>query len=285
MRRSTAFSSCLHAGLAFAAFGASAFAAQPASGDRKELRICAAENEPPFSLKDGTGFENRIGVALAEAMDRKPVFVWSERPAIYLVRDYLAKNLCDAVIGLDAGDGRVSTSAPYYRSAYVFITRADADLDIDSWKDPRISQLGHIVVDFGSPGEEMLKQTGQYEDNMAYLYSLVNFKAPRNQYTQIPPARIVDEVASRNAGLGVAFAPEVARYVKASKEPLRMAIITDDNMRSDGVKIEHHFDQSVGVRKGDDSLLKEIDAGLVKAHERIAAILKDEGVPLLDKGM
>ncbi len=57
-----------------------------------------------MSLEDGIGLENKIGVALAEAMQLKPQFVWSDRPAIYIVRDYLDKKLCDVVIGLDTGD-------------------------------------------------------------------------------------------------------------------------------------------------------------------------------------
>ena len=113
--------------------------------DTKSLRICAAKNQPPLSLEDGSGLENKIGVALAEAMDLKPQYVWSDRPAIYLVRDYLDKKLCDVVIGLDTGDTRVVTSSPYYRSGYVFITRADRDLDIESWADPRVARLGHVA--------------------------------------------------------------------------------------------------------------------------------------------
>lgn len=253
--------------------------------DAKDLRICAAQNDPPFSIKDGSGFENRIAVALADAMGRKPVFVWSDKPSIYLVRDYLDKKLCDVVIGLDKGDERVATSAPYYRSSYVFLTRADRNLDVASWTDPRIAEVGHIVVGFGTPGEAMLKEKGLYENNMAYLYSLVDFKAPRNQYTQIPPARIVEEVVSGRAELGVAFGPEVARYVKASASPLRMTVVTNDAVRADGTKIEQHFDQSVGARKDDAELLQEVDAGLVKARDQILAILRQEGVALLDGGM
>jgi mxaJ protein len=84
--------------------------------DPDALRICVAKNQPPLSKEDGSGLENKIAVALAEAMKRKPQFVWSERPAIYLVRDYLDKKQCDVIIGLDRGDPRVATSKPYYRT-------------------------------------------------------------------------------------------------------------------------------------------------------------------------
>lgn len=249
--------------------------------DPNTLRICAAKNQPPLSLEDGSGLENKIGAALAEAMQRKAQFVWSQRPAIYLVRDSLDRKLCDVIIGLDTGDPRVATSKPYYRTGYVFVSRADRGLDIKSWSDPRLKKLGHIVVAFGSPGEALLKDMGQYEDNMAYLYSLVNFKSPRNQYTQIDPARMVGEVVSGAADIAVGFAPDVARYVKSSTVPLQMTLIEDDAAKSSGEKVLQRFDQSVAVRRDDKALLAEIDRALVAARPKIDEILKAEGVPLL----
>jgi len=214
-------------------------------------------------------------------MKRKAQFVWSQRPAIYLVRDSLDKKLCDVIIGLDTGDPRVATSKPYYRTGYVFVTRADRDLDIKSWSDPRLKKLGHVVVAFGSPGEALLKDMGQYEDNMAYLYSLVNFKSPRNQYTQIDPSRMVGEVASGAADIAVGFAPDVARYVKSSSTPLRMTLIDDDAVKSNGEKVPQRFDQSIAVRRDDKALLAEVDSALSAAQPKIDEILKGEGVPLL----
>ncbi|WP_457797152.1 methanol oxidation system protein MoxJ [Methylocystis sp. S23] len=253
----------------------------PSPADPGALRVCAAKNQPPLSLEDGSGLENKIAVALAEAMKRKVQFVWSERPAIYLVRDYLDKKLCDVVIGLDTGDPRVATSKPYYRTGYVFVSRADRNLRAASWNDPEIRKLGRLVVGFGSPGEVLLKDLGKYEDDMAYLYSLVNFKSPRNQYTQIDPARMVAEVANGSAELAVGFAPDVARYAKASSTPLRVTLIEDDAVKSNGEKVAQRFDQSFATRRDDTALINEINAALPRAKPRIDEILTAEGVPLL----
>lgn len=255
-------------------------AAEAAKPDAGTLRVCAAE-QPPLSMKDGSGLENRIATTVAEAMGRKAQFVWLGKPAIYLVRDGLEKKTCDVVIGLDADDPRVLTSKPYYRSGYVFLTRADKDLDIKSWSDPRLKEVSHMVVGFGTPGEAMLKDIGRYEEDMAYLYSLVNFRAPRNQYTQIDPARMVSEVATGKAEVGVAFGPDVARYVRDSSTKLRMTAVPDDTQASDGRKMPQSFDQAMGVRKDDTALKAQIDAALEKAKPKIEAILKEEGVPVL----
>ncbi|UMY16880.1 methanol oxidation system protein MoxJ [Methylobacterium organophilum] len=271
---------CLWAPAAWSQEPKAAENAQGTKADPGRLRICAAE-QPPLSLKDGSGLENRIAAAVAEAMGRKPDFVWLGKPAIYLVRDGLEKKACDVVVGLDSDDPRVLTTKPYYRSGYVFLTRADKDLDVKSWADPRLKQVDHMVVGFGTPGEAMLKDIGRYEEDMAYLYSLVNFRAPRNQYTQIDPARMVSEVVGGKADVAVAFAPDVARYVRDSSTPLRMTPVPDDTTRSDGQKMPQSFDQSMGVRRDDTALKAELDAALAKAKPRIDAILKQEGVPVL----
>jgi|HubBroStandDraft_5_1064220.scaffolds.fasta_scaffold01719_4 mxaJ protein len=271
---------------AVAAFAAAttSFAATPdtsvAAATNDTVRICAAKNALPFSSENGTGFENRIATALGAAMGKEVKTVWLDKPAIYLVRDSLDKNLCDVVVGLDTGDPRVLSTKPYYRTGYVFITRADRNLDISSWNDKRLLGLNHFAVSFDSPGEEMLKQIGKYDENLSYNFSLVNFKSRRNQYVQIDPARMVAEVASGNADIAIAFAPEVARYVKGSAVPLRMTLITDDAVRSDKQKVPQQFNQSAGVRKDDPALLAQLDAALAKAQPEIHGILDAEGIPL-----
>jgi mxaJ protein len=259
-------------------------AAGDSAGDSNKastLRVCASRNAPPFSTEDGSGFEDKIAQALAQAMGYELQTVRIDKPPIYLVRDALDQHLCDVVIGLDTGDPRVLTSKPYYRTGYVFVTRQDKNLDVKSWSDERLRSLEHIAVPFDSPGEVMLKQIGKYDDNISYNYSLVNFKSRRNQYVQVEPARLVTEVAGAKADISVAFAPEVARYVRESSVPLRMTLVADDSKRNDGAKVEEDFNQSVGVRKDDRLLLAKVDAGLIKAAPKIRAILEKEGIPLL----
>lgn len=258
-----------------------AAASSPAPADPTVLRVCASEVEAPFSQKDGKGFENRLAEVLATAMGRKAQFVWSGKPAIYQVRDQLDPRLCDVVMGVDTGDARLLTSRPYYRTSYVLVTKADRNITATDWQDPQVKALGRFAIRFYSPGETVLKRLGKYEDNAAYLYSLVNFRSPRNQFVEVPGERLVTEVANGEAEIAFAFAPEVARYVKASQVPLRMAPAGTSVTRFDGTLVPLHYDQSVGVRKDDAALLAEIDAALAKARPQIDGILVEEGIPLL----
>ncbi|WP_029356859.1 methanol oxidation system protein MoxJ [Bosea sp. 117] len=274
----------LAAGLAAAALAGAArgeAAGVPEKSANAELRICASNAEAPFSEKDSSGFEDRVAMALAEAMGRKPVFVRTEQPGIYLVRDQLDKNTCDVVMGVDAGDERMLTSRPYYRTGYVLVSRAERNITAENWDDQQVRDQTRFAVRFYSPAETMLKRIGRFEDNAAYMYSLVNFKSRRNQWVQVPGDRIVSEVAGGEADIGIAFAPEVARYVKSSSTPLRMTVIRNDLDRPDAPPIPMHYDQAVGVRKGDDALLADINVGLEKARPKIEKILSEEGIPLL----
>ncbi|HEX2842553.1 methanol oxidation system protein MoxJ [Hyphomicrobium sp.] len=251
-----------------------------AAANANVLRICAAADELPYSNRDGSGFENKIASALAETMGRKPLFVWFSRPGIYIVRDQLEMKMCDVVMGLDTGDPRVATTKPYYRAPYVFIQRKDTKLDIKDWNSPDLAKATKIGFTPGSPGQIMLEKIGLFREHFNYMHSLTNFQDKRNKFTRIPPQRMVNEVADATAEVAVNFAPDVARYAKASGS-VTLTIIPDNNTRSDGEKVPHHFDQSIGVRKDDTALLSALDLALDKAKPKIEEILKDEGIPLV----
>lgn len=244
------------------------------------LRICAAANENPYSTRNEEGFENRIAKALGEAMGKDVEFVWEEKPAIYIVRDQLDKGNCDLVIGVDTGDPRILTTAPYYRAAYVFVQRTDSPLDIKAWDSPDLAKADKIGYVPGSPAEVMMVKEGLYSKNFNYVKSLTNYKSPRNQYVRIDPALMVGNVASGKADLAIAFAPSVARYVKESGGKLKMTAVPDNNYRVDGEPVLFHFDQSMGVRKGEDKLLADVEAALKKAKPKIHDILVEEGIPV-----
>lgn len=254
--------------------------ASPPASDPSVLRVCASQAEAPYSSRDGEGFENKIAKVLGAAMGRKVSFAWSEKPAIYSVRDQLDKKLCDVVIGLDTGDERVLTSKAYYRAPYVFVVRKDTPLDITSWDSPDLKKAVKIAIAPDTPAQVMLEKLGLFNSNFNYIKSLTGFKSKRNQYVRVEPQRFVDEVAAGKADLAVVFAPEVARYAKQRADQVKLVVIPDNATRGDGQHVPFHFDQSIGVRKDDKQLLGEVNAALEKAQPEIETILKEEGIPL-----
>lgn len=250
-------------------------------GSEAAIRICAAQNDLPYSDRARTGFENKIAEVLAAQMQKPLEFVWAEKDAIYMVRDYLDQGLCDVIVGLDAGDPRVLTTKPYYRSGYVFIYRKDRGLSIRDWSSPDLRKLHRFAIIPGTPAEAMLKVIGKFEENFNYMHSLVDFKSRRNQYVRFDPQRLVSEVVDGKADIAILWGPLAARYVKQARVPLEMAVISDDYVREDGQKVAHHFDQSLGVRKDGHALLGDLDRALERAASKITVILNAEGIPLL----
>lgn len=257
-------------------------ASQVSAAGSTPLKICAAENEMPYANQQGEGFENKLGVVLGKALNRPVEFVYWPDPRFY-VRDYLDKNLCDVTLGVDVGDPRVITTKPYYRSAYVFISREQDDLDLKTWDSAVLRKVQRIAYVPGTPAEDMLRAIGRYNDMFNYSQELVGFKSRRNQYIKYDTAKLVNEVASGRAEVAVLWGPAAARYVKAASTPLTMTIIPDDSKRADGQPVAQHFSTAMGVRKQDTALLTALNQVIEEHKSTITDLLEEEGIPLLDE--
>lgn len=246
------------------------------------LKVCAAENEMPYSNNKGEGFENKLAEFVGKELGRKIEYVSWTDPR-YFIRDLLDKKQCDLVMGLDNGDPRVATTEPYYRSGYVFITKEQDSDAAQNWDGELIKKANRIAFMPGTPAETMLRAIGRYNDMFNYLHELVGFKSPRNQYVKYENSKLVSEVASGKAEVAVLWGPAAARYVKESTIPLAMTVIPDNNVRADGQKVPHHFSTSMGVRKDDRDLLAALNGIIKSKQDEIGEILEAENIPLLSE--
>ncbi|MBL3569762.1 methanol oxidation system protein MoxJ [Rhodovulum sulfidophilum] len=269
--------------LATGAFGSVLAAALPVAATAQEagdtLRVCASTRDAPFSDRQLDGFENRIARIIADEAGLALDLVTVDKDAIFLVRDGIETGLCDVIVGVDAGDERLLTTEPYYKSGYAYVSRQDRGFDGSRWQDIDREGLTTFAYRYYGPAETILKYTGRYEYNLIYQASLIDFEDRRNRYTQVPAKRVVDEVAAGTADIGILFAPEAARYVRDSRTPLTMTLISNDIERSDGEIIPLQYAQSVGVSKDHPELLALIEAALKSGRDRIKAVLDAEGIP------
>jgi len=248
----------------------------------KPLKVCAAENEMPYSNKAGEGFENKLAELVGKALGKKVEYVYWNDPRYY-IRDTLDKGLCDLAIGVDKGDPRVLTTQPYYRSGYVFISREADNLDLLNWDSEALRKAQRIAFVPGTPPEVMMKAIGRYNDMFNYSQELVGFKSRRNQYIKYETSKLVSEISSGHAEIATLWGPSAARYVKASATPLVMTMIPGDNVRADGQKVDFHFSTSMGVRKNDPSLLAQLNKVIEDNRDEIIELLEAEGIPLVDE--
>jgi mxaJ protein len=105
-----------------------------------ELKVCADPNNLPFSNDRREGFENALAELVARELGRDLHYTWWAQRRGF-IRSTLKAGLCDLVMRVPADYDPVATTAPYYRSAYVFVSRADRGLDISSHSDVRLKTL------------------------------------------------------------------------------------------------------------------------------------------------
>ncbi|MER8527058.1 MULTISPECIES: substrate-binding domain-containing protein [unclassified Mesorhizobium] len=257
------------------AVGALALSLVAAVANARELRICADPNNMPFSNAARQGFENKIAELIARELGATVSYTWWAQRRGF-VRNTLKAGLCDLVPGTPANLEMLRTTAPYYRSSYVFVTRQDVP-EITSFNDPRLRDL-HIGVQLigddgaNSPPVQALGRRG-------IVGHLIGFPVYGDYSAPNPPARIIEAVANGDIDMAVVWGPLAGYFAARQKVALR---ITPVSPRVDGPQLPMIFDISMGVRRGDDTLRSEVNAALTRHRAEIDAILATYQVPRLD---
>lgn len=260
-----------HAFAAFALLLASA-------AEARELKVCADPNNLPFSNTTGEGFENRIVELIAKDLGATVSWVWwAQRRGN--VRETLNAGLCDLIPGVASSLEMLATTRPYYRSTYVFVTRADRRLDIASLDDPQLRAIKIGVQMIGddasnTPPAHALARRGIVDNVRGYM--IYGDYADAN-----PQEPIVEAVADGEVDVAVVWGP-IAGYF-GTRQPVPLSL-TPVSPWLDGPQWPMVFDISMGVRKADRTFRREIELALERNREAIAAILRDYHVPQVEAG-
>jgi quinoprotein dehydrogenase-associated probable ABC transporter substrate-binding protein len=237
------------------------------------LRVCADPNNLPFSNERGEGFENKIAELLARDLNERLEYTWwAQRRGFF--RSTLRAGVCDVVLGVPSSFELAATTAPYYRSTYVFVYRKDRGLNVHSFDDAvlRDVKVGvQLVGDDGAntPPAHALAARGVIDNVRGYtLYG--DYKQPN------PPARIVEAVAKGEVDVAVAWGPLAGYFARRERAPLAVVPVSP---QFDLPFLPFVYDISMGVRRGDEDLRQQLDDFLVRRHDEIQNILDDYGVP------
>ncbi|MBK1614324.1 methanol oxidation system protein MoxJ [Rubrivivax gelatinosus] len=253
-------------------------AAAQGAGPADTLRVCAADDDMPYTNARGEGFEDQLATLLAQTLNMRLERVGFADPR-YLVRDGIDKERCDLMLGADSGDPRLLTSAPYYRASYVFLSRTQDRLELRDWSSPVLATARLGVIP-GTPAETMVTQIGRHADSFRYMMSLGGNKAMRNRFVRYDVEKLVRDLAAGEIDVAVAWAPAVARYVKASPVALS-AVPVPDARKSNGEPVVFSYDTSIGVKKGNSALLARVEAALPRLRPQIGQVLAEQGVVAL----
>ena len=253
------FLSFLKPAIAILLCSAAAVAAAP-------LKVCADPDNLPFSNRQGQGFENKIAAVLARELGRKVEFVW-QRAGRGFVRENLNKNICDALIGVPSQFRPVLTTAPYYSSSYVFVTRKGRRLKLNSFDDPRLRnmKIGVQVLDddYAPPARALARRQ--------LAANVVGF-----EFTGKEGGDIIRAVANGKVDVAVVWGPLAGYYAARQRVPLELSPVAPE---IDPPALPFRFAMSLGVRKSDRQLRDQLNRALMKRHVQIERILHAYSIP------
>lgn len=241
------------------------------------LRVCADPNNLPFSNNRGEGLENRIAVLVAREMRRPLTYVWMPQRRGFL-RNTLRANRCDVVIGVPAQLDAVRATRPYYRSAYVFVSRRDRRLHIRSFDDPRLPKLRIAIQitgdDYANPPAAQALASRRIVENVRGYTVYGDYSRPD------PPRGLIDAVADGRVDLAVAWGPLAGYFAQREPVPLELTPVPASD---ETPFVRFAFDISMGVRKDDARLAEALDSIIVRRRQDIRRILIAFGVPLAER--
>ncbi|THC43278.1 substrate-binding domain-containing protein [Massilia sp. Mn16-1_5] len=241
-----------------------------AQAEERLLRVCADPDNLPYSNEAGAGFENKIAELIAQDLHAKLAYDWWPQRRGF-VRRTLGAGMCDVLIGVPADFERVSTTRPYYRSSYVFVTRAGEA--VPGFADPAIRQRRIGVQLIGNdmaatPAGHALARAGATANVTGFTI-----------FGDGPAAQLmVDALDAGAIDAALVWGPQAGYFAARAHQPLAISIARAPA----GTPEPFEFSVALGVKRGNQALLAELDGVLERRRRDIDAILAAYHVPRTD---
>lgn len=240
------------------------------------LRVCADPDNLPFSNDQEQGLENRIAQILGADLNLPVEYTWQSQRRGFLRRS-LNAGRCDVVVGAPAGLGGLILTKPYYRSAYVLVTRratdkpAPATLDDPKVRNLRIGLYAIGMEGANTPAAMALAARG-------ITANVQGFPLVGGDEHGPAAAGLIDAVAKGDIDLAFAWGPFAGYFARPYGAKLSITPVTADPCVPD---MAFAYDMAVGVRSADTALRDRLQAALDRRRGEIDAVLADYGVPRL----
>lgn len=233
------------------------------------LRVCADPGNMPLSSNQADGYQNKIAKIIAEDLGTHASFFWRPYHERGLTRETFQNNECDILMDMPVALQDLLTSDPVYSTTYVFAYRADRNIKIESLDDPILKTL-NIGVFQHSGLREALERRG-IKDLDLHIIAYDTDLQPKNQ-----PWQQVQKVIDGKLDVAGVWGP-FAGWLKVQKNaPI---VIQPVNLWENEVPME--FELGIGMQRNQVMLKYMIDWSLTRTRDKIAAVLKEYGVPLV----
>lgn len=233
------------------------------------LRVCADPGNMPLSSNQQEGFQNKVAKILAEDLGTQASFFWRPYHERGLTRETFQNNECDILMDMPVALQNLLTSDPVYSTTYVFAHRADRNIKIESLDDPVLRTL-KIGVFQHSGLREALERRGIKNLDL-HIIAYDTDLQPKHQ-----PWQQVQKVIDGELDVAGVWGP-FAGWLKVQQgAPI---VIQPVNLWENEVPME--FELGIGMQRNQVMLKYMIDWALTRTKDKIAAVLKDYGVPLV----
>jgi mxaJ protein len=183
------------------------------------------------------------------------------------LREQFNKDACDVLLGVPSMMRSVSTTIPYYRSSYVFVSPAERHLHLTSFADSALNgqRIGLQILekDLSPPSLPLVRE--------GHAGQLIGFHSFGEQ-----EGEVVRAVADGRIGVAVVWGPVAGYFAQQNKTPLIISPIAS-NYRFAGVPFTYAI--SLGVHKRDTALLSQLNASIERMRPQIERTLAAYHVP------
>jgi len=262
----------------FARIGAAALFAlvvsAPLSGGAESataLRVCADPDYMPYSSRDGSGFENKIAIAVGHALGKPVQFVWESTRGSGGFDQFLHRTLyahrCDVVIDVPYASTGLAVTRPYYVSSYVFVYPRAKHYEITSMDSPALRDL-RIGFETDTPAETGLK-----------LRALITHATPFETADEpgSSPAEMLDALRSGKIAVAITWEPAIGYFLRSRPG---LDVVAVPNGRTQGSPEQYAFPMAMATRPDDHALQHQLDGVVANHRDQLRGILTAFGVKL-----
>ena len=233
-----------------------------------EFKVCADQDNMPYSNDKGEGFENKIAEVLAADLGKELSYqFWHDR--FGFLRNTLNAKRCDVIIGTNTTYDALDTTKPYYRAGHVWIYREDSGYDISSWDSPDLKK-GVIGLVDKSPVTQALNANGLMANARPYRI--------QRDLTR-SPGEPVEDVISGKIDVAIMWGPLGGYYAKQSDVDLVVVEIPEYSTGNKKLQGKTYWNISAGVRKREVERREMVEGAIFRNLDKIYAIMDEYGIP------
>ena len=233
-----------------------------------EFKVCADQDNLPYSNDKGEGFENKIAEVLAADLGKELSYqFWHDR--FGFLRNTLNAKRCDVIIGTNTTYDALDTTKPYYRAGHVWIYREDSGYDISSWDSPDLKK-GVIGLVDKSPVTQALNANGLMANARPYRI--------QRDLTR-SPGEPVEDVISGKIDVAIMWGPLGGYYAKQSDVDLVVVEIPEYSTGNKKLQGKTYWNISAGVRKREVERREMVEGPIFRNLDKIYAIMDEYGIP------